>query len=603
MAVAVSHKDDPVSTVVQELQRALDSRAQGVVWRATPAGLAAGVPEGTLLLTPLPGTSGWKLTVVFEGKPGSSDVDTASTERGRRVIAWGALGRMQQRAHELAMRGVPGGPAYLGGDPGWYAIEHDQSLRMAGPDGELRISPLEGDLWILVHEDVHGVEVLDFGARSELMNQAVPLCLTRATRPLQICINDRQVHLRPIAVPGVLGYYEPSDGALWVLAFVEGCILLVDARGAFHRVLARLSWTDLQFGETVEVRPSHAGARSGEGPSPELRVLLSSADTAERPASGPEAVAGPAASSQSSAVDDSADHPPMNERHRALCQRYFQRLHQRLRGRGARKARMLVLLLVEGLERCREDITGSRTEVHARMAKLLKRPLPGGPRNARDCLDLLMRSSPLARSGPDKQCTLLFGQLHDPNSELIRLIAAEDAREQAAANGPPAEAQSSKATSESKAVDPPSKLIEGSSATTEQSELSSPDEPGPRAGNITRDAASEAAIQHQSKPDPERMLLEVYRYLGIAAPGASGSPGLPRIPEETPTRTPVLAPTPPSPQIVAPDRSSRKRRKSIRAPTYFLGEPVYDDDEDDDDDDAPSRYRGSNPDDSPPFLD
>lgn len=605
MAVAVSYKIDPVTTVVEDLQRALDRRAHGLQWRPTAQGLAADVLEGTLLLTQLSGTSAWKLTAAFQGKPTADGPEAASTERGRRVIGWGALGRMQQRAHELAMRGVPGGPAYVGGDLSWYAIEHDQSLRMAVPDGELCISPLEGDLWALTHEDVHGVTFLDCGVRSELMNQAVPLCLTRGARPLQIRMNGSRVNLRSIGVPGVLGYHALRSGALVILALVEGHILLLEARGVFHRVLARLFWTDLQFGEPVEVRHARGEARIGDGPSPAMRVLSGGVRTAELATAVTEAAVaepaaqdGPAASSQSSiAPDDPTVHAPMNERHRALCQRYFRRLHQQLRGPGARKARAIVLLLVERLERCREDITGPRTEVHAQLALLLGRPLPGGSRNARDCLDLLMHSSLFARPGPDKQCTLLFGQLHDPDSELMRLIAAEDEREQRAANEPPTEPRSSDAASEDEVAHEAFEPAEGPSVPTERS-VPSPlyvPEPPLASGAV---ADPEVEVQHQLEHDSQRESAEIYRHLGKAMQ----APLAPPAPPEPPGRTPELPPCapPPSPPITATPtgHSSRKERRLTSTQSTFLGQIV-----DDDDKGVPLPYDRDSSQSSTPFMD
>lgn len=615
MAVAESHKVDPVRTVVQQLQRALDGRAQGLAWRSTPQGLVADVPEGMLLLTPLPEASAWKLTAVFQAMPTTGGPDATATERGRRVIGWGTLGRMQQRAHELAMGGVPGGPAYLGGDLAWYAVGHDQSLRMAVPDGELRISLLNGELCILTHEDVRGVELLKIGLRSELMEQALSLCLTRAARPLQIRVKGRRTNLGPIAVPGVLGYYEQKNGSLVVLVLVEGDILLLEVRGVFHRPLARLSWTDLLFGEAVEVQPACAKAGASVVPSSGLRVMDSGAATAEsacidvvRAATAPSVSVVAAASSQvSNAADDPASeraghfaaHAPMNERHRALCQRYFRRLHQRLRGRGARKARALVLVLLEAFDWCREDITGSRTEVYALLECQLKRRLPGGPRNVRDCLDLLMHSSLFVRPGSDRQCTLLFGQLHDPDSELMRLIAAEDAREEAAANERPAAPPGFDAPKE-EAAHPAPEPVEGSSAPVERSLPSPMEVLKVQASDEKGAVTSEVEIQHQRGSDIDPRLVAVFRQLG-KAPGVSPEPP-PEPPEPAPAPMTDSAPTPPRPQIFAPGGPGPAPRAVPgfpRAPTYFLGQPVDDDDETD----APSRYRGVDPDESPPFLD
>jgi len=55
----------------------------------------------------------------------------------------------------------------------------------------------------------------------------------------------------------------------------------------------------------------------------------------------------------------------------------------------------------------------------------------------RYCLDLLGHHSPFVRAEPGKHCTLRFGELHNPESELMCFIAAEDEREEAAANSRP----------------------------------------------------------------------------------------------------------------------------------------------------------------------
>jgi hypothetical protein len=69
---------------------------------------------------------------------------------------------------------------------------------------------------------------------------------------------------------------------------------------------------------------------------------------------------------------------------------------------------------------------------------VLKQRLPGGDRNIRDAIDLLIKHALFAiPEDPQdaKRCTLVLSQFHDPDSELMRRIAAEDAAEQAAAAG------------------------------------------------------------------------------------------------------------------------------------------------------------------------
>jgi hypothetical protein len=137
----------------------------------------------------------------------------------------------------------------------------------------------------------------------------------------------------------------------------------------------------------------------------------------------------------------------MSAPQRELCQRYLKRLHRRLRGRGARKARQLVLLILEAIEWCRHDLTGTRQEVNSALEQVLEQerllrgcharcPLPGGDRNIRDAMDLLVKRSLFAHLEDPQdatRCTFVLSQFHDPDSKLMRSIAADEAAEQAAA--------------------------------------------------------------------------------------------------------------------------------------------------------------------------
>lgn len=626
MAVAESLGADPVSAVVQELQKALCVRAQPLVWRTTDQGLVATIAEGELILAPLPGVSAWQLSVVFHAAPNPDDPGAAPVERGRRILDWGSPAQMQQRALELAMGCVPGGPAYLGGPLVWHEIEHDGSLRMAVSSGELRISPLEGELCTLSHEDGSAVEFLSLGTREELQRRASPLCLMRAGRPLQIRAKGRLVNLRSIGVRGVLGYHALLDRSLVVLALVHGDILLLQVRGPFHRILARLSWTDLMFGEPMEVQSSRGWenqsaprfSRTGRravyaddgdprlepklGDMPADRARVGGGDRAanSRPLAE---VAGPGpvtkgVAHQALAADlperiAPAAHIPMSDRHRELCRRYFRRLHRRLHGRGARKARRLVLLILEVLESCREDITGSRLEVHARLEKLLAQNLPGGPRNIRDCLDLLMCSSPFARPEPGKGCTLLFGQLHDPDSELMRFIADDDAREEQAANSPVAP-ESSDAPYATEAR-PEDTLAQQEPAVLD---AGPPDEPTPKPEPSPMilpvpGTVLEPGLSVPTSVSWEHATVEVFRQLGLPLPAAFSNLAQSSTISQTPRHPAAeVQPVPPVSPGVSNSRSTGLSRAALRsftsAKTWFLGELVDDDDETD----APSQYQG-----------
>src|SRR5688500_17697649 len=123
MGVAEAVGLDPVNILVQALVETLHERAQGVAWRSTPEGLVADIAEGELLLSPVPGpTALWRLSVVFRAAPTAG---AAQEERARRVVAWGTLGHMHQRALDLAMYGVPGGPTFDHAPMAWRRSRDD----------------------------------------------------------------------------------------------------------------------------------------------------------------------------------------------------------------------------------------------------------------------------------------------------------------------------------------------------------------------------------------------------------------------------------------------------------------------------------------------
>jgi hypothetical protein len=239
----------------------------------------------------------------------------------------------------------------------------------------------------------------------------------------------------------VIGYCAVADNRVVALVLAGDELALLDIQGLYPYVLARVSWEEALLGEAfdvdrlIEERRGAANyspaANNRPGPPSPVEVPGPTYETAPTASSGPQ-VAGTGLH-----MSCPAGHTPMSEPHRALCHRYLRRLHRRLRGRGARKARELVLLLLEALEWCRADITGTRVEVHAELERMLGRPLSGGNRNIRDCLDLLIEHSLLGEwtAGEDegRRCTLLLGQLHDPDSALMRRIAEEEAVEEAAA--------------------------------------------------------------------------------------------------------------------------------------------------------------------------
>ncbi len=423
----------PLFTVADALRNALAVRAdRPLQWRPVPQGQVADIVEGQLLLTAFP--EFWKLTVIFAAqvrRDGELDDASSMMGRGRREIGFGPGGKLERIALDLAMRGVPGGPTYADTPLTWEPVAG--SLRMVVPGGELRIQgPGEGPC-VLTHEDGVGIELLGVDGPAELQRHGLVAWGSRRSRPLRIVLKGHHHHLRSIEVAGVVGYHAVTDNILIALVQVDHELALIHMDGFITRPLARVSWGEALLGEPFDIdrllrefSGANPGSTAKQTPArPGDHVFkfepLMTADPG--PPTGQAANADPR-------PDCPPGHTPMSGHHAALCRRYLRRLCCRLKGRGARKARELVLLILEGLEWCRHDITGTRREVHAELVRLLGRPLPGGDRNIRDCLDRLVEFSLLAEwaegEGEGRRCTLLFGQLHDPNSALMRRIAEED---------------------------------------------------------------------------------------------------------------------------------------------------------------------------------
>lgn len=168
--------------------------------------------------------------------------------------------------------------------------------------------------------------------------------------------------------------------------------------------------------------------------------------------------------------------PRMADWHRELCVRHLTRVRARLVGRGARKARLLVTLLLEAVELCRCDLAGSRTEVHAALEGVLGKAMPGGDRNIRDCLDLLCRESPLFHKDGNR-CAVLFAQLHDVESALIRSIAVLEAGD----------------ANQGRQSQPPSTAGSGGAPQPNQEVVAESLLPGPRSSNSERSSQGQAA--------------------------------------------------------------------------------------------------------------
>jgi len=419
----------PFIAVVQKFQHALAERADSLlVWREGPQqGLVADIPEGKLLLTPF--SAFWMLTLIYEIEaPANGDAAVpGKVELGRRRIDVGSALRLQRVAIELAQRGVPGGPTDIRCPDGQWI---PGARRMVLPTGQLRLSDTAEGPCTLTFENDDGVELLGIGSRDEMANQALTRWDLRQSRPLQLVVDGHVAKLRSIDVAGVLGYHMLADNCFIALVHEGDDLALVLIQGLYPYLLARVSWEEAIHGETFDVDAlMNARNAANHGPSaneaPGLQDAPKPAYTSvavSRTADVAEHVAPAIAGSRPSCPPG---YTPMSEYNRALCRWYLEWLHARLKGRGARKARVLVLRILEALDWCRVDITGTRAEVHAALVRILGTPtLSGEDRNIRDALDLLASQSHFAhRTGT--QCTLVLSQFHDLNSALMRRIVAE----------------------------------------------------------------------------------------------------------------------------------------------------------------------------------
>lgn len=433
MGMGNAAKVGPYIAVVQRLQNALAVRADILLaWRDTEEGLMADIAEGKLLLTTY--SEFWKLTVILEVES-SAEADMVMPRKivwGYRPITVGSVGRLQRIALDLALGGVPGGPT-ITEDTTWKAVHGSQ--RRALPTGELRISDLADGPSTLTFEDGTGVELLGKGPRQELERQALIRWEKRPAKPLQLVLQGHTVKLRSIGVAGVIGYHVMADASIVALVQEGNDLALVHIDGLYPYLIARVSWDEALTSGCFDVDALlEAQGAANTGPSaneahvhPEVRLSHTLATVGPMP---PVIQA-----SLDAGIEPHVELTSMSEHNRALCRWYLQWLHGRLRGRGARKARALVLLILAAIERCRADITGTRIQVHTELARVLGMPeLPGGERNIRDCLDLLAAQSLLVvRADGGTRCTLLLGQLHDPDSALMRGIAAMKAAQDGAA--------------------------------------------------------------------------------------------------------------------------------------------------------------------------
>lgn len=416
------------SGVITQLRAALTQRSAGVLeWHRVSQGYLADIPEGKLLLAIFPEYA--SLTMIYESRVDNGEGAPRTVERGRRVVGVGRPDRLQRIALELATRGVPGGPTFTGEGWNWDRVVEDGSRRMAVPLGELRISRADAGTATLTHDDDSGVELLAIEGEAILERQALTWWQHRTERPLRVVVNGQVANLRSLEVAGLIGYHPVTDNSFVALARAGEEFALLFVEGCYARLAARITWDEAIAGKPFNVDElllMMERSAANHGPAANAGAEVSPAAGAEVQARvTPEPQASPVAGVPGTRASCPPGCTPMAEPHLRLCERYFKRLCGSLRGRGARKARELVRLILAMLEGCRGDITGTRQEVHRELERVLGRELAGGDRNIRDALDLLVKHALFVEREEGTRCTVLFSQLHAPGSELMRRIAAE----------------------------------------------------------------------------------------------------------------------------------------------------------------------------------
>ncbi len=427
---------------INRLQEALQRRANWEMhWHRgpdpdDPRSRLVDIIGGRLLLSHFPHYT--KLTVIYET---TSEPQDGRRERGRRVAGAGSVARMYAIAHDLATYGIRGGPAFTDGPWVWERVEEDSWQRMLVPDGELRLSAPEcpDGKCSLIHDVGSYIELLAVAREADLEQAAPVIWEKRRTKPLRVIVDGREANLRSLdEVASLIGYHPVTDNTFVALVRSEDELALCYVDGMTCRGV-KVSWERALSGEPFNVDELLQSASRGPTPAnhgPAANEVFTEKPSAQdRPPPGPQ-VSAPGISGARASCPPGCT--PMSAPQRELCRRYLKRLHRRLRGRGARKARQLVLLILEAIEWCRHDLTGTRQEVHRALEQVLEHPLPGGDRNIRDAMVLLVKRSLFAHLEDPQdttRCTLVLSQFHDPNSELMRSIAADEAAELAAAAG------------------------------------------------------------------------------------------------------------------------------------------------------------------------
>jgi hypothetical protein len=216
---------------------------------------------------------------------------------------------------------------------------------------------------------------------------------------------------RSKSMASLIGYHPVTDNTFVALVRAEDerrPLAVLRGRGLPVPHVVKVSWERALSGEPFNVDEllSAGRKRARERWPRGNNEAFTETAAQDRPAApGPEARAPGVSKARASCPPGCT---PMSEPQRALCRRYIKRLHRRLRGRGARKARQLVLLILEAIEWCRHDLTGTRQEVNSALEQVLGHHLPGGDRNIRDAMDLLVKYSLFAHLRGPPGCDALY---------------------------------------------------------------------------------------------------------------------------------------------------------------------------------------------------
>jgi hypothetical protein len=441
---------------INRLQEALQRRANWEMhWHRgpdpdDPRSRLVDIIGGRLLLSHFPHYT--KLTVIYET---TRSPRMAAVERGRRVAGAGSVARMYAIAHDLATYGIRGGPAFTDGPWVWERVEEDSWQRMLVPDGELRLSAPEcpDGKCSLIHDVGSYIELLAVAREADLEQAAPVIWEKRRTKPLRVIVDGREANLRSLdEVASLIGYHPVTDNTFVASGPVrrrtrpvlrgrddvprrEGVL----GAGPLRRAIQRRR-------TAPERRPRRPGPTAANHGPAANEAFTERPAAQDRPPPGPE-VSAPGISGARASC------PPGCTPMSAAAAGAVPALHQtpppppprpgRPEGAPARAPHPRGDRVVPSRPHRHTPGSQQRPRASARTGAIvtwLSRTLhlPGGDRNIRDAMDLLVKHSLFAHLEDPQdatRCTFVLSQFHDPNSELMRSIAADEAAELAAAAG------------------------------------------------------------------------------------------------------------------------------------------------------------------------